>query len=118
MVYNLRMENGSLARLHVFVVYDQPRQVHTTLPSSDGNDYLQSHFEWIPVTRKDCTKGCTGPVLRPILRKSGAARTKNGEAKNRDESYLYLSIDEACGHVGNNNDCFRYSSWVCVQHMS
>ncbi|KAK9845616.1 hypothetical protein WJX84_008808 [Apatococcus fuscideae] len=55
--------------------------------------------------------GSTGWPIRlpslPILRKSGATRTKNGEARTREENFLYLSIDEACGHVGSNTDCFR-----------
>ncbi|KAK9843157.1 hypothetical protein WJX74_007791 [Apatococcus lobatus] len=106
-VYNLRMDNGSLARLHAFVVHGDPRKVYTVESSQQLGNYQQEHFEWTPVTRKDCMKGCTGPVLRPILRKSGATRTKNGEARTREENFLYLSIDEACGHVGSNTDCFR-----------
>lgn len=100
------MENGSLARLHVFVVHDHPRLVYTATWKNDSK-HLQEHYEWIPVTRNDCKKGCTGPVLRPILRKSGPARTKNGEARDREANWLYLSIDEACGHVGLNSETFR-----------
>ncbi|KAK9843016.1 hypothetical protein WJX74_005663 [Apatococcus lobatus] len=67
-VYNLRMDNGSLARLHAFVVHGDPRKVYTVESSQQLGNYQQEHFEWTPVTRKDCMKGCTGTACSPPLR--------------------------------------------------
>ena len=113
-VYNLKLTDDIMkgtitprARLHVFVVYDNAREVSTLLGPDDedvNQDSNAKHFEWVSVTRGACSKACSGKVLKPIQRygKLGRSGNKPGKAtpEAKHPSFLYLSIDEASTHVG------------------
>ena len=65
------------------------------------------------MTRKDCCKGCKGPLLRSVQRfgRLGKRSTDNlttvadgssaaAPKQQKDPRCMYVSLDEACTHVG------------------
>jgi hypothetical protein len=105
--YQVRLSNGYRLRVVVTVAHGDPAAVHPPPPDSGGRALVT----WTAVTRDQCRKGCTGPVLRSIQRfgrlgrRSGAPPADGGASpvdrdRVKEARFMYLSIDEAGTHVG------------------
>ncbi|KAK9865525.1 hypothetical protein WJX84_003195 [Apatococcus fuscideae] len=105
LLYNIRMNNGSCAHLHVYCVYDY-EVIDVVQLAPDKREY-----EWECVTRDKCSHGCKGPVLMPMQRFGRHLGGRKGEAKT--PSSLHISVDEASNHVGVRN--FRLLFGVFAQ---
>ncbi len=113
--YRCLMDNGHTILLHVYLVYDTACEVSTLFapsgaeeeekyPPEDGHKFRQ--FQWGCVDRHSCTKGCKGPILRPMMRYAKPrASPKIPRGGVKKPSSMHLSIDEASNHVGSR---FRY----------
>lgn len=53
----VRLTNGCRVRVHVFVVYDDPREVELDQARPGGGE-RQTAFRWPAVSRAQCKKGC------------------------------------------------------------
>ena len=62
MAYSVSMSNGERVRVVLYAVLDYPHRVH--VPGA----LVQERFLWDIVTRPQCSKGCSGPILRAIQR--------------------------------------------------
>lgn len=54
--YQVRLSNGCRIRAHVFVVYDEAKEV--TQPPSQPGGKSQKCYRWPSVSRAQCKKGC------------------------------------------------------------
>jgi hypothetical protein len=54
--YQVRLTNGCRIRVHVFVVYDDAKEV-TQSPCQPGGK-VQKCYKWPSVSRAQCKKGC------------------------------------------------------------
>lgn len=54
--YQVRLSNGCRIRVHVFVVYDEAKEV--TQPPSQPGGKAQKCYKWPSVSRAQCKKGC------------------------------------------------------------
>ncbi|XRB15339.1 hypothetical protein RI054_10g51790 [Pseudoscourfieldia marina] len=66
LLYDVRLVNGAMLRCSIYLVYAEPEPV--TPPSSSDAKCPETTYRWRMVTRKCCTRGCEGRVLRPIKR--------------------------------------------------
>ncbi len=62
MAYSVRLNNGERVRVVVYVVSDDPKAV--VVPGAP----IEQRYQWNSVTRSQCKKGCSGPILRAIQR--------------------------------------------------
>lgn len=62
MGYSVTLTNGERLRVVVYVVCNEPKQV--VLPGAA----IEERYQWNTITRSNCCKGCTGPILRAIQR--------------------------------------------------
>ncbi len=60
--YSVRLNNGERVRVVVYVVSDDPKAV--VVPGAP----IEQRYQWNSVTRSQCKKGCSGPILRAIQR--------------------------------------------------
>ncbi|KAA6421286.1 MAG: hypothetical protein FRX49_08772 [Trebouxia sp. A1-2] len=121
--FQLRLNNGYMISITVSLVYEKAHPVHQT-GNSEADD-RQTSFLWTPVTRDECSKGCSGPTLKTLQRFGTFGRRSNGphpvslssdraDRKAKQAKYMYLSIDEAATHVGNKK--FRLVAMVYEQN--
>ena len=62
MAYSVRLNNNERVRVVVYVVSDDPKAV--VVPGAP----IEQRYQWNSVTRSQCKKGCSGPILRAIQR--------------------------------------------------
>ena len=62
MGYSVMLTNGERLTVLVYVVCDEPKAV--VVPGAP----IEQRYQWNTITRCQCTKGCTGPILRAIQR--------------------------------------------------
>ncbi|KAL0020222.1 hypothetical protein WJX77_004654 [Trebouxia sp. C0004] len=121
--FQLRLNNGYMISITVSLVYEEAHPVHQ-IGTSEVDDRHTS-FLWTPVTRDECSKGCSGPTLKTLQRFGTFGRRSNGPhpvspssgkagRKAKQAKYMYLSIDEAATHVGNKR--FRLVAMVYEQN--
>ena len=60
--YSVRLNNGERVRVVVYVVSDDPKAV--VVPGAP----IEQRYQWNSITRSQCKKGCSGPILRAIQR--------------------------------------------------
>ncbi len=56
MSYLVRLTNGLMLHMDLYVVHETPQPMEQILPSSSALHY--QGFQWIPVQRSECQKGC------------------------------------------------------------
>ncbi|DBA88310.1 TPA: hypothetical protein ACH3X1_016529 [Trebouxia sp. C0004] len=121
--FQLRLSNGYMISVTVSLVYEEAHLVHEISEGKVGDK--QTCFLWTPVTRDECSKGCSGPTLKTLQRFGTFGRRSNGPhptslslgtagRKAKQAKYMYLSIDEAATHVGNKR--FRLVAMVYEQN--
>ncbi|KAL0054079.1 hypothetical protein WJX82_003411 [Trebouxia sp. C0006] len=121
--FQLRLNNGYMISITVSLVYEEAHPVHQTGDSEV--DDRHTTFLWTPVTRDECSKGCSGPTLKTLQRFGTFGRRSNGphpvslssgkaDRTAKQAKYMYLSIDEAATHVGNKR--FRLVAMVYEQN--
>jgi hypothetical protein len=68
MCAQVRLTNGYRVRVHVFVVYDDARELNQA-PGHASGRVPQTLFQWPAVSRAQCKKGCQarGPHARSAV---------------------------------------------------
>lgn len=65
--YNLRFQDERRMRVMVFLVHAHPCG-KSSQAGEPGQGQGQPLYQWLPVTREQCTKGCKGPLIRGLQR--------------------------------------------------
>ena len=98
--FKVELEGELFIALHVYLVYDAAKELATTSTLKGS----RRRFEWFCVSRKECSRGCQGPLLHSVQRygqpggRRGMSRGLASPPKSTE--HLYIAIDEAASHVG------------------
>ena len=68
MGFTVTVSNGERLKVLLYLVADEPSAVLT--PGSPA----QQRYQWNSIRRAQCSKGCSGPILRAIQRFSSQGR--------------------------------------------
>lgn len=96
--YKVQFKGGYHLKCYLFLVY-------ATCHGTTWNKQGEAQYHWVPVTRNQCQKGCSGPLLRGLQRFGKLPRRNSwslgdgGVDASKDPKKLYIAVDEASNHM-------------------
>ncbi|KAJ7518769.1 hypothetical protein O6H91_20G007500 [Diphasiastrum complanatum] len=104
--FNVRLMNNNRMHLYIFIVFAIPYRTVKV-------DKEVVNYEWMPVTRSKCKKGCRGSVIRGLQRFGRMPKRNGNTTLECDDSWkeprhLYIAIDEASTHVCPRHQASRF----------
>ena len=95
--YRVALDYGEPLTAYIFLIFARP------WIRRDPKAIAPDTYSWHLVTRRDCTRGCTGPLLKGLQRFGKSPRrggyAGGAEPQLKDPRKLYIAIDEANSHI-------------------